>query len=318
MRQDVGSRDGVLNREIDPDATDGRHRMGRVTDTEQTRAIPLAQVIDQHRQEPDLFPVSNLLRAVLQKWRDRKDVVPEGIDAAAFDLFEHALANHEGALPVFVAIQHHQDLAGNKSAEHLTRVVWPARDAEPKHVDGRAQTIDLQPSAFTHRRTAAVSTHRQSRVHFYFARWRLGLHARHRIALDDEVNDFRPHQQLKLWVLPRLLSKEIEKVPLWHEAEKLAVGRQMCEVCQRNKLIANLAADLSDFLVRSFEKLIEQAEFIDHFESRRMDRVAAKVAEKIGVLFEHDYIDTCPREQKPEHYTGRSTADNAAAGADDL
>ena len=39
--------------------------------------------------------------------------------------------------------------------------------------------------------------------------------------------------------------------------------------------------------MRPFEQLVEQPEFGHHFERRRMDRVAAKVAQEVGMLFEY-------------------------------
>jgi hypothetical protein len=47
-----------------------------------------------------------------------------------------------------------------------------------------------------------------------------------------------------------------------------------------------------------------------------MDRIAAKVAQKIGVLFQHDYIYSGARQQKAEHHSGRPSADDAALGLD--
>jgi hypothetical protein len=61
------------------------------------------------------------------------------------------------------------------------------------------------------------------------------------------------------------------------------------------------------------EELIEQPEFMHQFESGWMDGVAAKVAEKIRVLLEDDDADTGAGEQKPEHYSRRSTTNNNAA-----
>jgi len=92
----------------------------------------------------------------------------------------------------------------------------------------------------------------------------------------------------------------------------------MSKVRKRNELVAYLSADLFDFLVRAFEKIIQQAKFVNHFESRRVDRIAAKVAEEIGMFLQHNRIDSRPRQQKAEHYAGWSTTHDAAAGADDF
>jgi hypothetical protein len=47
-----------------------------------------------------------------------------------------------------------------------------------------------------------------------------------------------------------------------------------------------------------------------------MDGIAAKVAQEIRVLLEHDDIDAGTREQEAEHHPGRPAAGNAASGAD--
>ena len=43
-----------------------------------------------------------------------------------------------------------------------------------------------------------------------------------------------------------------------------------------------------------------------------MDGVAAKIAQEIGVLFEHDHIDAGARQQEAQHHAGRSAAGDAA------
>jgi hypothetical protein len=43
-----------------------------------------------------------------------------------------------------------------------------------------------------------------------------------------------------------------------------------------------------------------------------MNRVATEVAQKVGMLFENDYVDSRPRKQKAKHHSSRSAAGNAA------
>jgi hypothetical protein len=45
-----------------------------------------------------------------------------------------------------------------------------------------------------------------------------------------------------------------------------------------------------------------------------MNRVAAEVAQEIGVPLERENLNTCPQEQKREHHTGGSAARDAATG----
>jgi hypothetical protein len=66
--------------------------------------------------------------------------------------------------------------------------------------------------------------------------------------------------------------------------------------------------------VRQLEQFVQQAELAHHFERGRMNRVAAKVAQKIGVFFQYDHLDSGARvdsqreltcAQKKEGSTGR-------------
>ena len=45
-----------------------------------------------------------------------------------------------------------------------------------------------------------------------------------------------------------------------------------------------------------------------------MNRVAAEVVQKIGMLLQHDHVDAGAREQKAEHETARPAANNATPG----
>src|SRR5206468_10599917 len=67
--------------------------------------------------------------------------------------------------------------------------------------------------------------------------------------------------------------------------------------------IPDLAAEPGRFLMRQFEKVFEDSQFMHHFERRRMDRVTAEVAQKIFVLFKHHDIDAGAREQKAKHHS---------------
>jgi hypothetical protein len=62
-------------------------------------------------------------------------------------------------------------------------------------------------------------------------------------------------------------------------------------------------------------KVIEHAQFVHHFERRGMNRVAAEVAQKIGVLLEDQHVDAGAGEQQREHHPGGSaTRDTATRG----
>ena len=79
----------------------------------------------------------------------------------------------------------------------------------------------------------------------------------------------------------------------------------------RERGVAHANVDTFRLVMRKLQQLVEQAELVHHFERRRVYRVAAKVAQKIGVLFENDHLDARAREQKAEHEPGRAAACNA-------
>ena len=70
----------------------------------------------------------------------------------------------------------------------------------------------------------------------------------------------------------------------------------MCEIREPHQLIANYARKTSRFLMRQFEKLVEQAELAYDLERRGVNGIAAEIAEKIRMLLEDHHLDTGARE----------------------
>jgi hypothetical protein len=99
---------------------------------------------------------------------------------------------------------------------------------------------------------------------------------------------------------------------LRHQRNEFAAGRQITEVGEGVLLAHEDCADVKRFLVRQFEKVIEQAEFGHDVQRRGMNSVAAEIAEEIDVFFEHDDVDPGAGEQESEHEPARSAADHAA------
>jgi hypothetical protein len=50
--------------------------------------------------------------------------------------------------------------------------------------------------------------------------------------------------------------------------------------------------------VWTLEEFVQKAKLVHDLQSRGMNGVAPKVAQKIAVLFEDQYIHACPREQE--------------------
>ena len=75
----------------------------------------------------------------------------------------------------------------------------------------------------------------------------------------------------------------------------------MAEIRQRGFLAVDLAVKFFCPLMRKFQKLVEKTELPDNVEGGRMDGVAAKIAKKITVFFQHRHIDALARQQIPQH-----------------
>ena len=86
------------------------------------------------------------------------------------------------------------------------------------------------------------------------------------------------------------------------------------EVGGLKSVIADDAADGSQLLVGDLQEFFEKTEFVHQFESGRMDRMAAKIPEKIVVLFENGDRNTGAGEEIAEHHPGRPTTDDTAGG----
>ena len=119
-------------------------------------------------------------------------------------------------------------------------------------------------------------------------------------------------------VTPAVLGEEVEELPLRHEGDEAAVGRQVREVGDRHGLAGDVAGQTPGLLVRPLEEFVEKAEFGEEFEGRGVDGVAAEVAEEVAVLFEDDHFDAGAGEEEAGHHAGRPAAGHDAADGQSL
>ena len=161
--QDVRRGDRVLDRQVDADAADRRHRMRRIADAQQPGTKPGVQPVHRDGQQLHVVPRREFVHAVPQKRRKPHDVGAEGIQSARMHLVDAALWNDEGALPVVAAIQHDEDAAGIDVAERLSGIVRCFGQAQPQHVHRRA---DIRRPRSRRHRAASSGGHRR--------RWSVG------------------------------------------------------------------------------------------------------------------------------------------------
>ena len=58
--------------------------------------------------------------------------------------------------------------------------------------------------------------------------------------LDDEIGDARLHPEMEARIAARLVGEKIQKVPLRHQRDETAMGRQMREIGNDDALVADL------------------------------------------------------------------------------
>ena len=108
--------------------------------------------------------------------------------------------------------------------------------------------------------------------------------------------------------------QKFEKIPLRHEGDEFADGRKMSEIRDGQIGRADLNANAPHFAVWELQELIQQTQLVHQLKRRRMDRVAAKIAQEIRMFFQHHDIDARAREQEAEHHAGRTAANDATTG----
>jgi hypothetical protein len=67
--QKVRRRNRILDRKIDPDASDRRHRVSAVANAEKARAMPFLEPVYFYGQELDGVPITQLFEPVAEKGR---------------------------------------------------------------------------------------------------------------------------------------------------------------------------------------------------------------------------------------------------------
>src|SRR5881396_2082183 len=192
----------------------------------------------------------------------------------------------------------------------VARLPW---QPEPQHVHGRAERLHAEPGRRADRGVAAVGADDEVGTDLEGAVGRRRAHADHPPTVVDQADDARAHAQREARVAPGVAREEVEEVPLRHEGDERAAHRQMAEVRDGDPLAADDPGQLADLRVRQRQERLEQAELVHDLERGGMDRVAAEVAQEVGVLLQHDHVDAGARQEQAEHHPGRAAAGDAAA-----
>ena len=310
--EQVGRSDRVLDRQVDADAADRRHRVRRVADAEQARLRPLRQAIDGDGEQLDVVPRANVFGDVRGQHRPGlDDLGAEFLDRPLAQRVGAALGDHECALPVVAAVDGDDEVAGRDPRQAVVELGRIAPDAKPEHVDRRAEVLDGEPGAGAHGRMAAVAADGEVGSDLEVAVGRGPAHADDAPRFLDQAGDVGARAQRERRQLPRLVGDEIEELPLRHHRDERIARRQAAEVAELDVLVAEPAADHLELLVRALQELVEQAELVHDAQRRRVDGVAAEIAQEVGMLLEHHRAHAGARHQVAEHHAGGSAAGDA-------
>ena len=191
--------------------------------------------------------------------------------------------------------------------------VWPSSSdrlaqAEPQNVHRRAEILDLEAGLLAHDRVPSVGADDEVRPDFEPSLRLLGGQPDDGGAVLEKAVDLGEHLEPERGIALGMLGEEIEEVPLRHQRNEMAVGGEMREVGEHDAVVADHACKLAHLLMRPLEERVEQPELVHDLQGRGMDGVAAKVAEEIGVLLQHEHIDAGAGEQESAHHAGRPSA----------
>ena len=123
------------------------------------------------------------------------------------------------------------------------------------------------------------------------------------------------HEQAETWEPPSFFRQVIQKIPLRHQRDKFAVYRQVRQIADLRGDAAEATPNAAVFLMRPLQKSFEQAELVHYFECRRMNRIAAKIAQKIAMLLQHNHIDARSRQKITGHHSSGTSANDATSSA---
>src|SRR5271156_1725787 len=92
----------------------------------------------------------------------------------------------------------------------------------------------------------------------------------------------------------------------------------MTEIREGHHVGADLTGKLAHLLVRAFQEVIEDAEFMQDIERRWMNCVAAEIAQEISMLLKNAHVHAHARQQKSQDHAGGPASRNAATRLDRL
>jgi len=273
--------------------------------------VPAGQPVELDRQQLDLVPSGQRADRVREEGRGSGDVGAEIPEPARLQRFRAPLGEDVSALPIVAAVEQCEQPAGG---DHPGRaIVAGARlgQAEPEHVHRRPQILEWKRGAVAQDRATPVGGEDQIRRD----RRTVADPADDPVAVPDQVGHLRVHSEREARIAAGKVGDAVEEVPLRHQRDEARDRRQVAEIGDIDPLAADQAAKPLGLVVRAREQLVQRAQLVEELERRRMDGVAAEIAEEVGMLLEHDRTDPGASEQKPRHHPRRAAADDEKLGS---
>src|SRR5687767_15124297 len=153
---------------------------------------------------------------------------------------------------------------------------------EPENVHWSAQVLHWKHRADDRR--AAVGRDGQSRAEL------LSVIKPHPLGAASALYEARNrglHFERETRIRLCLVAQEIEEVPLRHHRDERRWRVEVRQVADRPAAATEAQLRTLYFVVRPLEEPLEHAQLVENLHRRWVDSVAAKIAEEVGVLFEH-------------------------------
>src|SRR5580658_5097374 len=239
----------------------------------------------------------------------------ERVDAALLDIFKIAFSNQESALPIIAPIEHDDHFSLVHAAEDVAGIASVAREPEPEDVHGSTEAFGLEAASIAQSGMATIGCDDEFRPNLEGSIVRFHPNANHAPILFDQVLGFSLHHEMEPRVLFRMRRDKVQEIPLGDQGDERTLHFQVREIPDGDLFSANNRAQLTHFLMRQFQELTQQSEFVHELHGGRMNGIAAKVAEEIGPSFDDDHVDTGAGEQESKHHSRGSASGNTAASS---
>jgi hypothetical protein len=214
--QYVGGSDCVLDGKVDPDASNRRHGVCRIPDTNESGTIPAAKAIHSYFKQFRIVPVAHLGDAVVQERSPFDDRRAQPLYTLNLHFRRGSFRDYKPALPILAAVQRDERLA-TVGMNPKIGIIEVFGESHPQQINISTHSVDHQASALAQDRIPAVRRHDQVGPDFHWSVASHRAYACDSAVLLNKSLGFCLHLQMKSGKAASLRRKEAEKVPLRHK-----------------------------------------------------------------------------------------------------